>query len=143
VGQTHVDKDLAAHQVPRSVAYMVNRLWSMPPLIERSDLVGILPRRFAEEVSKNFDIAIHEPPVKLSEQYLYMMWHAKNEHEPGHRWLREQMLQTARETFPQRGLPTAVGPQTLAKRAAARPPRYEAAGLKQDRRLSLVPDRNR
>jgi DNA-binding transcriptional LysR family regulator len=86
---THIDKDLAAHQVPRDIAYMINRLWSMPPIVERSDLIGALPRRFAEEVSKNFDIVLYEPPVKMAEQYLYMIWHAKNEHDAGHRWLRE------------------------------------------------------
>lgn len=101
---THVDKDLAAHEVPRNVAYMVNRLWSVPPLVERSDLVGVVPRRFAEELSKNFDIVIHEPPIKMSEQYLYMIWHAKNDQEPGHRWLREQILQTARAVFPISGM---------------------------------------
>jgi hypothetical protein len=38
--------------------------------------------------------------VKISEQYLYMLWHAKNEHDPGHKWLREQMLQAAKAVFP-------------------------------------------
>jgi DNA-binding transcriptional LysR family regulator len=118
---THVDKDLAAHEVPRNVAYMVNRLWSVPPLVERSDLLGVVPRRFAEEVCRNFDIVIHEPPIKLSEQYLYMIWHAKNEHEPGHRWLREQMLQTAKAVFPQRGLPSVASSKTSAKRTGGQP----------------------
>jgi DNA-binding transcriptional LysR family regulator len=90
----HVDKDLAAHQAPREIAYMVNRFWSMPPIIERSDLIGAMPRRFAEEVSKNFDIALYDPPVKMAEQYLYMVWHARNEHDAGHRWLRETFLAT-------------------------------------------------
>jgi DNA-binding transcriptional LysR family regulator len=114
---THVDKDMVAHQVPRNVAYMVNRLWSIPPIVERSDLVGILPRRFVEEVSKNFDIVSYEPPVKISEQYLYMLWHAKNEHDPGHKWLREQMLQAARAVFP-----PAERPQSDRAKPPAKPP---------------------
>jgi DNA-binding transcriptional LysR family regulator len=89
---THVDKDMAAHQLPRDVAYMVSRLWSFPPIIERSDLIGVLPRRFVQEIAKNFDIVWYEPPMKISEQYLYMMWHRKNEHDAGHRWLRETFL---------------------------------------------------
>jgi DNA-binding transcriptional LysR family regulator len=125
--QTHIDKDLAAHQVPRNIVYMVNRLWSFPPLIERTDLIGAVPRRFAEEVSRNFDIVIHEPPIEMSEQYLYMIWHAKNENEPGHRWLREQMLLTARAVFPQRGLPSVAGSKAAAKRAAVQQPQPSAA----------------
>jgi DNA-binding transcriptional LysR family regulator len=89
---THIDQGMAAHQIPRDVAYMVSRLWSLPPIIERSDLVGVLPRRFAEEVAKNFDIVWYDPPIEISEQHLYMMWHAKNEHDAGHRWLRETFL---------------------------------------------------
>lgn len=89
---THIDKDMAAHQVPRDVAYMVGRLWSFPAIIERSDLVGVLPRLFVEEIARNFDIAWYDPPIKISEQYLYMMWHRRNEHDPGHRWLRETFL---------------------------------------------------
>jgi DNA-binding transcriptional LysR family regulator len=89
---THVDKDLAAHQLPRDVAYMVSRMWSFPPIIERSDLIGILPRSFVEEVSRNFDLVWYDPPMKISEQYLHMMWHRKNEHDAAHRWLRETFL---------------------------------------------------
>jgi DNA-binding transcriptional LysR family regulator len=89
---THVEKDMAASRVQRHVVYMVGKLWSVPPIVERSDLVGTVPRRFAEEISKNFDIAIYDPPVPIAEQHLYMMWHRKNEHDPGHRWLRETLL---------------------------------------------------
>jgi DNA-binding transcriptional LysR family regulator len=89
---THIDKDMAAHEIPRNVAYMVGRLWSFPPIIERSDLVGLLPRWFAREIAKNFDVVWYDAPIKISEQYLYMMWHRKNEHDAGHRWLREMFL---------------------------------------------------
>jgi DNA-binding transcriptional LysR family regulator len=123
---THVDKDMVAHEVPRNAAYMVNRLWSMPPIVERSDLVGILPRRFVEEVSRNFDIVSYEPPVKISEQYLYMLWHAKNEHDPGHKWLREQMLQAAKTVFP----PGRVAPEGPQPGPAKRPAKLPAARTK-------------
>jgi hypothetical protein len=88
---------------------------------ERSDLVGILPRRFVEEVSRNFYIVSYEPPVKISEQYLYMLWHAKNEHDPGHKWLREQMLQAARAVFPP-GRAGAEAPHSGGTKPAKLPP---------------------
>lgn len=34
-----------------------------------------------------------------------MLWHAKSEHDPGHKWPREQMLQAARTVFPQARAP--------------------------------------
>lgn len=115
---SHVDRDLAAHQAPRNIAYMVNRMWSMPPLIERSDLIGAMPRRFAEEVSKNFDIAIYDAPVKMAEQYLYMTWHAKNDHDAGHRWLRETFLAAIPTA---EALPSNVTPFKRSRESAKRP----------------------
>jgi len=88
----NVDKDLTAHGLSRKVVYMVNRVWSMPAMVERSDLIAILPSRFAHEVSKNFDIELYPVPFKPSEQYNYLMWHTRHEHDLGHKWLRDAML---------------------------------------------------
>lgn len=91
---THMEKDMAANRIRRNIPYMVSKFWSMPPMVERTDLVAAIPRRFAEEVSKNFDICIYDMPVPIAEQHIYMMWHRKNEHDPGHKWLRESMMET-------------------------------------------------
>jgi DNA-binding transcriptional LysR family regulator len=94
-GLTNIDKDLIARGVPRRVGYMAAKIWSIPPMVERTDLVGILPRRFVQEISGNFALDIHEMPIEMPEQFLYMMWHANNELDPGHKWLRESMMQAA------------------------------------------------
>lgn len=94
---THLQKDVAANRFERDVAYMVARLGSMPAIVERTDLVASVPRWFAEEMAKNFDIEIYPPPIPVAEQHIYMMWHRKNEHDAGHRWLREMLLATMRE----------------------------------------------
>ncbi len=93
-GLAHVEKDLVAHRVPRRAVYSVTKLWSMPPIVQRTDLVGIIPRLFAEEIAAGFNLTIHEPPAPLSAQYLYMMWHARNTDDPGHTWLREALQAT-------------------------------------------------
>jgi len=94
-GLTSVDKGLMARGMPRRVGYMASKIWSMPPMIERTDLVGILPRRFVEEIAGNFALDIHEMPIEMPEQFVYMMWHANSELDPGHKWLRESMMQAA------------------------------------------------
>ncbi len=88
----NVDKDLVAHGLTRKVVYMVNRVWSMAPMVERSDLIAIVPSRFAHEVSRNFDIDLHPVPFNASAQYNYLMWHSRHEHDIGHKWLRDAML---------------------------------------------------
>ncbi len=94
---THLQKDVAANRFERDAAYMVARIGQMPAIVERTDLIASVPRRFAEAMAKNFDIEIHQPPIPVAEQHIYMMWHRKNEHDAGHRWLREMLLATMRE----------------------------------------------
>lgn len=90
-GLAEVDKKMTAASLPRRTPYMASKIWSIPPIVERTDLVGLVPRRFAREVAANFDIDIHELPVPLPEQYMYMLWHVNAEHDPGHKWLRDSI----------------------------------------------------
>jgi len=94
-GLTNIDKNLIARGLPRKVGYMAAKIWSMPAMVERTDLIGILPRRFVQEISGNFALDVHEMPTEMPEQFMYMMWHANSEHDPGHVWLRESMMEAA------------------------------------------------
>lgn len=94
-GLTSIDRNLTANAIPRRIGYMAAKAWSIPPMVERTDLVAMLPRRFVQEISANFALDIHELPIAMPEQFTYMMWHANNELDPGHRWLRESMMQAA------------------------------------------------
>lgn len=95
-GMNNVDKNLVAQGISRRVRYMPAKIWSMPPLIERTDLVGLLPRRFVQEISGNYELDVHELPFEMPEQYMYMVWHASNDLDPGHIWLRELVMQAVR-----------------------------------------------
>lgn len=92
-GLTGVDKNLVAAGAHRRTPYMAAKIWAMPPMIQRTDLIGLLPRRFAREVAANFDLDIHEVPIPLPEQHTYMLWHVNSELDPGHRWLRDSIVQ--------------------------------------------------
>jgi DNA-binding transcriptional LysR family regulator len=81
--------NLSALGVTRREVYTVNKLWAMPPMIERTDLVGIMPRWFHSEIARNFDIVAHAFPMDLPVQHCCMTWLAKNRPDPGHKWLRE------------------------------------------------------
>ncbi len=80
---------------PREV-YAANKLWALPAIIERTDLVGILPRWFHREIAVNFAIDAHELPVKLPEQHCAMLWHVRNKSDAGHRWLRDSLMEAFR-----------------------------------------------
>lgn len=88
-----IDPILAAVGLRRRVLCLANKIWSIPSMIEHTDLIGILPRAFAADVAENFNLASYELPVKLPDRSIHMFWHAKSNDDPGHRWLRESMLQ--------------------------------------------------
>ena len=94
-GLTGVDKSMVAQGIARRTPYMAAKIWSIPPMIQRTDLIGLLPRRFAQEILQNFELEMHEVPIAIPDQHMYMMWHANSEHDPGHKWLRESMLRAA------------------------------------------------
>lgn len=92
-----VDKDIAVYGLTRRAVYMVNKTWSVAPIVERTDLLGTLPRWVALALARNFDIAIYDMPVKVPQHAVYMLWHQKSTSDPGHQWLRETMLAAMRE----------------------------------------------
>ncbi len=115
-----IERDMVARQVPRRVVCMVNKTASIAPMVERTDLIGILPRWFAAEIADSFDVTIHEPPVAIAEQFAYMIWHGRSENDPGHRWLRETMLATLRAND---AAPAAASDRSSADEAGPRPRR--------------------
>jgi DNA-binding transcriptional LysR family regulator len=94
-GFTQVDRELMIHGIRRHIVMSVARLWSVPSIVAQTDLVGMIPRAFANHVAKHFDIEIHDVPVPISDQHLYMMWNTKLDADPAHTWVREQMLKMA------------------------------------------------
>jgi DNA-binding transcriptional LysR family regulator len=94
---TMVDRDLLVHGIKRRVVYGVPRLWSIPALVAATDLIAVMPRQFAAYLAPKFDLDVHEMPVKVLGQHIYMAWHIKMDGDPGHKWLREAIAATARD----------------------------------------------
>jgi DNA-binding transcriptional LysR family regulator len=92
----HVEQNMAARGALRRPTYTVSRLWSVPPLVEETDLVGILPRWFVRKIEQNFGIEAHEFPIPIADQHLYMTWHVRNADDAGHTWLREALMSAFR-----------------------------------------------
>jgi DNA-binding transcriptional LysR family regulator len=96
----NIDQDIARYGVTRRVVYMVNKTWSIAPIVARTDLLGTLPRWFAQAIARNIDVAIYDMPVKVPQHVVYMLWHQKSTGDPGHQWLRQTMLAAMREKAP-------------------------------------------
>lgn len=102
-GHANIDRDITTRAGTRRIVYMVNKVWSVPAIVAGTDLVSILPRAFAERVAPIYGLAIHQSPVPISEQEFHMMWHEKNNDDPGHKWLRETLFAGAGIEMPKYG----------------------------------------
>jgi DNA-binding transcriptional LysR family regulator len=96
-GMTEIDKGLASGSASRHVAYMASKVWSMPPMIERTDLIGILPRVFVNAIAVNFQLDVHELPIEIPVQHFFMAWNVSANLDQGHIWLRELLMQAAHD----------------------------------------------
>ncbi len=117
-GFTQVDRELLVHGIKRRIVMSVSRLWSVPSIVAETDLVGMVPRAFADHVAGIFDLRIHKLPVPLAEQHLYLMWNIKMDTDPGHRWLRELLIPIAKQALavPAPALAANVAPDRRARR---------------------------
>jgi DNA-binding transcriptional LysR family regulator len=117
-GHVNIDRDITTRAGARRIIYQVNKVWSVPAIIGNTDLVTVLPRRFAEYAAPLFDLTIHPSPVPISEQEFHMMWHEKNTDDPGHRWLRESILLAVGQKVPD---------EAMKKRRVKRPSRNSSS----------------
>jgi DNA-binding transcriptional LysR family regulator len=91
-----IEQSLVAQGTSRRIAFTVGKVSSFPPMIEGTDLVGILPRWYARHIMGNFAIETHELPIPMIDQSSFMTWHVRNTEDPGHRWLRGAIMQAFR-----------------------------------------------
>jgi DNA-binding transcriptional LysR family regulator len=88
-----MERILVAHGIRRHVVYNVAKTWSIPPIVQRTELIGLVLRKFAEDIADTFELDIHELPFEFPREDVFMLWHVNKENDPGHKWLREQMIQ--------------------------------------------------
>ena len=66
-------------------------------LAEQNDLIVTLPTRAAQLKRDNPRVVLREPPLEIPPLELKMAWSPLLQHNPGNRWLRKLIVDTARE----------------------------------------------
>jgi DNA-binding transcriptional LysR family regulator len=94
-----VEEELDAAGCTRRVAATAGGFVPMPFMLAGTDLVAVMPERLARRVAKAADIRLLEPEMELQPLRQSAFWHARRERDPGHLWLREQLLTVAGEEF--------------------------------------------
>lgn len=85
----YTDQVLLQHGLSRRVAVTVNHFSSVANLIQRSDLICVIPiSAVAKEIIAG-DISATQPPIELMPQQVSAIWHKRQDRDQGLIWLRE------------------------------------------------------
>ncbi|MEM9072761.1 MAG: LysR family transcriptional regulator [Myxococcota bacterium] len=89
----YVDELLQERGATRRVARAVPFFRAALELTANSDRVVTISERIARKLGPPLGLKILEPPLPFEPFALSMVWHPRFDADPGHRWLRERLLE--------------------------------------------------
>lgn len=92
-----MDDALHAHQLERRVAVTVSGFLSVPSFVCGGKLIATLPRRLALYCEQAWGLRLVELPIESPVFAVSMSFGADRAQDPAHRWLRQRIVQIARE----------------------------------------------
>ncbi len=90
-----VEDDLDEAGCIRTVVATASGFVSMPFLLAGTEMVAVLPERLVTRVAAAADIRLLEPTMPLQPLHQSAFWHRRRDQDPGHVWLREQLMAVA------------------------------------------------
>ncbi|MFN3348650.1 LysR family transcriptional regulator [Pseudorhodoplanes sp.] len=93
-----VDEILDSMGIPRRIVVAVPHYLSIPSLIRGTDLVAHTRRRLLSVFRLTSDLVVFPVPLPMPvpELEFIQIWHKRYEGDPGHRWLRDLVLDAVR-----------------------------------------------
>lgn len=88
-GPGFVDTILANQGLTREVSIRVPHFLATAPIIAKSNLIVTLPRRVGVVLAQEKNLVMLEPPISIPKFAIYLYWHARNNNNPIHKWLRK------------------------------------------------------
>jgi len=92
-----VDEVLGRRGLRRRVAVTVSDFHLVPRIVERTDMIGHLPRRIAAELTRGFNLVVLPPPVTLPAWNVDVFWGGVSDAEPGAKWFRSRLFEIGQE----------------------------------------------
>ncbi|MBV7486842.1 LysR family transcriptional regulator [Bordetella sp. BOR01] len=93
-----LDKELAAAGLRRRLAMSERSFLMLPSLIEATELVAVVPQRFARYACERHGLEMFAPPLPIGTISLGLYWHERTHREPLFRWLRWRIAELAGAT---------------------------------------------
>lgn len=93
--QNMADMTLASRGLKRNVGAFVSNFSATPFVVADSQLIAMIPSTLATRFSHLAKIRLHRPPLEFPSYPVSMAWHPRVHAEPGHRWLRQLIIDAA------------------------------------------------
>lgn len=90
-----IDRLLEAEGHRRHLAAVIGHLTAVPPILTDSEFLCTMPGRVARALAAAHDLAWAPTPMTLKPLRLSMIWHRRQDRQPAHIWLRDQLRATA------------------------------------------------
>jgi DNA-binding transcriptional LysR family regulator len=83
-----------------NLVFLVQNFLTIPLMMAGTDLIATVPLRLATFLSKQHPLQILEAPLRLPRIRYAAYWHERSQKDPGHRWLRGLLQESARALPP-------------------------------------------
>lgn len=93
-GHGQVDEALERQGVIRRIRLTVPHYVALGHVLASTDLIAIVPERFAQRMAAPFALVTRGLPFRLPEAVIHQVWHARLHRDPGCQWLRSLMAST-------------------------------------------------
>lgn len=92
---TLVEQTLAERELTRNVCISVNQYMAVPGILRNSNLIAVVPSRFAAAPHAREDIAFRPLPFRVPDVTVYLSTHQRSNASPGSLWLKQRLLAAA------------------------------------------------
>lgn len=92
-----VDSVLEKNGLSRRVAVQAPTFLIVPYLLIGTTRIATVPERMAGELVRMHPLKILKPPVEIPGFTMCQGWHEIHRNDPGHRWLRDELLRASKE----------------------------------------------
>jgi DNA-binding transcriptional LysR family regulator len=92
--KTRFDQEIESQGVTRKLGATVPNFSGVPAFLRGTDMLASLPSLMRLGIMRGFGVA--PLPCKISAMPMYLVWHRRHDEDPGHRFVRAELEETAR-----------------------------------------------
>jgi DNA-binding transcriptional LysR family regulator len=95
----YVDEALSSMGRQRRIVLTVNQFFTAGRVVVNSDLLTVLPWHFVPTTGMGGQLVVRQLPLEVPRVHVEALWHESQDDQPGHQWLRQQLLEVAHAAF--------------------------------------------